>query len=102
LASTSDDGEVTLPGRSDVAIVRGGYTGLSAAIALANRATVIEANDPGFGASTRNGGAVSGGINIGKSFSGKSIDADSDRAVRLLADAADAFSLIIITDEKIS
>jgi glycine/D-amino acid oxidase-like deaminating enzyme len=104
---TWDDAEVTLPSRSDVAIVGGGYTGLSAAIEFANHgvgATVIEANEPGFGASTRNGGAVSGGINIGKSFSGKSTETDADRAVRLLADAADAFSLIerIITDEKIS
>jgi glycine/D-amino acid oxidase-like deaminating enzyme len=104
---TSDGAEVTLPSRSDVAIVGGGYTGVSAAIELANHgvgATVIEANEAGFGASTRSGGAVSGGINIGKSFSGKSIEPESHRAVRLLSDAADAFSLIerIITDEKIS
>src|SRR5581483_5452699 len=103
----SEGAEVPLPSRSDVAIVGGGYTGLSAAIELANHgvgATVIEANEPGIGASTRSGGAVSGGVNIGKSFSGKSIEPDSDRAVRLLADADDAFSFIerIITDEKIS
>ncbi len=28
----------------------------------------------GFGASTRNGGAVSGGVNIGKSFTGRAVD----------------------------
>ncbi len=34
----------------------------------------------GFGASTRNGGAVSGGVNIGKSFTGRAHDIDPERA----------------------
>ena len=47
-----------------VAIVGGGYAGLSAAMELAKHgidAVVLEAAELGFGASTRNGGAVSGG-----------------------------------------
>ena len=45
----------------------------------------------------------SGGVNVGKSFSGKSIDPGSERAAHLLSDAADAFSLIerIIERENI-
>jgi glycine/D-amino acid oxidase-like deaminating enzyme len=103
---TTQGAEGPLPNRTGVAIVGAGYAGLSAAIELADsgiEATVIEANEPGFGASTRSGGAVSGGVNIGKSFSGKSIDPQSERAFRLISDAADAFSLIerIIERENI-
>jgi glycine/D-amino acid oxidase-like deaminating enzyme len=103
---TAEGALMPLPSRTGVAIVGAGYAGLSAAIELADNgidATVIEANEPGFGASTRSGGAVSGGVNIGKSFSGKSIDPDSERAVQMLNDAADAFSLIerIIERENI-
>jgi glycine/D-amino acid oxidase-like deaminating enzyme len=103
---TAEGAEGPLPSRSHVAIVGAGYAGLSAAIELADNGvevTVIEANAPGFGASTRSGGAVSGGVNVGKSFSGKSIDPNSERALHMLSDAADAFSLIerIIEREKI-
>ena len=72
-----------VPAHSHVAIVGGGYAGLSTALELARNGldcTVLEAAELGFGASTRNGGAVSGGVNIGKSFSGKSLDPQSDRA----------------------
>src|SRR5271163_1274727 len=97
---------VDVPRAARVAIVGGGYAGLSTALELAKHgidAVVLEANEPGFGASTRSGGAVSGGVNVGKSFSGKSIDPNSERATNMLADAADAFSLIerIIEREKI-
>ncbi|MDA8253952.1 MAG: FAD-binding oxidoreductase [Rhodospirillales bacterium] len=86
-----------VPVRTRVAIVGGGYAGLSTALELAANgldSVVLEAAELGFGASTRNGGAVSGGVNIGKSFSGKSLDPRSDRARVLLSDGADAFSLI--------
>ncbi|MFJ1149362.1 FAD-dependent oxidoreductase, partial [Bordetella bronchiseptica] len=49
----------------DVAIVGAGITGLSAALHLAERglrACVLEARDPGWGASGRNGGQVIPGI----------------------------------------
>ena len=103
---TADGAEAPLPGRTDVAIIGAGYAGLSAAIELADHgvaATIIEANEPGSGASTRSGGAVSGGVNVGKSFSGKAIDSGSGRTAGLLSDAAEAFSLIerIIEREKI-
>jgi glycine/D-amino acid oxidase-like deaminating enzyme len=96
-----------VPREARVAIVGAGYAGLSAALELAKHgidAVVLEANEPGFGASTRNGGAVSGGVNVGKSFSGKSIGIDSDRAARILADAGEAFALIdrLIDEERIA
>jgi glycine/D-amino acid oxidase-like deaminating enzyme len=70
---------------------------LSTALELANHgidAVVLEANALGLGASTRNGGAVSGGVNIGKSFSGKAPDIDPERVPRLLSDTSDACALI--------
>ncbi|MDJ0827279.1 MAG: FAD-binding oxidoreductase [Rhodobacter sp.] len=50
--------------RADVCIVGGGFTGLSAALHLAQKGyevALIEAHRVGFGASGRNGGQVSGG-----------------------------------------
>jgi glycine/D-amino acid oxidase-like deaminating enzyme len=96
--------EVTKAAR--VAIVGGGYAGLSTALELAKHgidAVVLEAGELGFGASTRNGGAVSGGVNIGKSFTGRPADVEPERAERLLSDASDAFRLIdrLIEEEKI-
>jgi len=104
---TAEGAEGPVPSHTDVAIVGAGYAGLSAAIELADSGvgvSVIEANEPGFGASTRSGGAVSGGVNVGKSFSGKSIDPESNRAARMISDAGDAFSLIerIIERERIA
>src|SRR5271165_840789 len=97
---------VEVPPAARVAIVGAGYAGLSTALELAKHgidAVVLEANEPGFGASTRNGGAVSGGVNVGKSFSGKSIAIDAERASHVLADAGDAFALIdrLIGEEQI-
>ena len=97
---------VEVPRSARVAIVGGGYAGLSTALELAKQgvdAVVLEKAEPGFGASTRNGGAVSGGVNIGKSFTGRAPDIDPGRAEHILSDAADAFSLIdqLIGEERI-
>ena len=57
-----------LPARLDVAILGGGYTGLSAARALAGRGAqvaVLEAQTIGWGASSRNGGMVLTGLKLG-------------------------------------
>ena len=96
-----------LPHRVRVAIVGGGYGGLATALEASKHGidcVVLEAAEPGFGASTRNGGGVSGGVNIGKSFSGKTLDPESDRARAVLMDGADAFSLIerLIAEEGIA
>jgi len=97
---------VDLPAKVRVAIVGGGYGGLSTALELSRHGVdcvVLEAAELGFGASTRNGGGISGGVNIGKSFSGKTLDPASERAKGVLADGADAFGLIerLIAEEGI-
>ena len=55
-----DDGPVPAQAEIDVAIIGGGYTGLSCALFLARQhgiqALVLEANRPGWGCSGRNGG----------------------------------------------
>lgn len=54
-----------LPEKVDVAIIGGGYTGLSAALALAKqgvRVAVLEAETIGWGASSRNGGMTLTGL----------------------------------------
>lgn len=51
--------------RTEVAIVGAGYTGLSAALHLAERGvavTLLEAHEPGWGAAGRNGGQVNAGL----------------------------------------
>src|SRR3546814_11835261 len=63
------------PERVDVAVVGSGYTGLSAALELARGGVdvaVLEAQRFGEGASTRSGGMVSGGVNVGKGRSAES------------------------------
>jgi glycine/D-amino acid oxidase-like deaminating enzyme len=58
-----------LPERSRVAIVGGGYTGLSAALTLrrlGHEVTVLDAERIGWGASSRNGGMVSGGLKVAR------------------------------------
>ena len=56
-----------LPGKVDVAVVGGGYTGISAARTLARRGTavaVLEAENIGWGASSRNGGMSLTGLSV--------------------------------------
>lgn len=93
----------------------GGYTGLSAALELAHAgvaAAVIEAHDFGHGASTRNGGHVSGGVNLSKGLSaragrnsagGKDPDLSQRAAAALLTDAAASFDCLeaVIAREQI-
>lgn len=64
-----NDSELTpLPETVDVAVIGGGYTGLSAARTLAKQGVsvaVLEANTIGWGASSRNGGMVLTGLKLG-------------------------------------
>ncbi len=57
-----------LPKSVDVVVIGAGYTGVSAAIALARSGAsvlVLEKHGVGFGASTRNGGIVHPGLKLG-------------------------------------
>jgi glycine/D-amino acid oxidase-like deaminating enzyme len=63
LAPTSPAGD--MPTNVDFVIVGGGFTGLSAALTIARQGrsvAVLDRGQPGFGASTRNGGICSGNI----------------------------------------
>lgn len=62
------DSVVPLPEMVDVAVIGGGFTGLSAALALGRRGAkvaVLEAETFGWGASSRNGGMVLTGLKKG-------------------------------------
>ena len=53
-----------LPGNADVAVVGAGYSGLAAALTLARagrQVVVVDAEAPGYGASSRNGGQCGSG-----------------------------------------
>jgi glycine/D-amino acid oxidase-like deaminating enzyme len=66
----SDEILTPLPEKVDVAIVGGGYTGLSAALSLARRGArvaVLETETIGWGASSRNGGMVLTGLKVSMS-----------------------------------
>ena len=78
-----------------VAIIGGGFTGLSAALHLAERGTdvaVLEANEPGWGASGRNGGQV----NPGLKFDPDQIEADfgPELGRRMVVFSSDAPNLV--------
>src|SRR3954454_25078332 len=97
---------VDVPREARVAIVGGGDAGLAAALELARHgvaAVVLERGALGIGASTRNGGSVSGGVNVGKSYTGSATTVEPERADCLLSDDSDAFSLIerLIDEERI-
>jgi glycine/D-amino acid oxidase-like deaminating enzyme len=96
--------ERNIPRDAQVAIVGAGYAGLSAALELQDLGidcVVLDAAEPGFGGSTRNGGMVSSGANVGKRYMSKPMP--SDQAAPFLADAADAFTHMedLIAREKI-
>lgn len=85
----------TLPDNVDVAIVGGGYCGLNAALELARRGAsvaVLEAERIGFGASSRNGGMVSGGIKLASMNLGGSLG--QARADALVSEAMSSLPFV--------
>ena len=87
--------EVVLPKETAVAIVGGGYAGMSAALELSRNgveAIVLDAAEPGFGGSTRSGGLVSAGVNVGKRMVNRALS--PEEAKPFLNDAVDAFTNI--------
>lgn len=81
--------------QADVAIVGGGYTGLSAALHLAadgQQPVVLDANSLGWGASGRNGGVVSAKFRL--SFADAAAAHGMDVARRMYAIAHEAVDLL--------
>lgn len=101
-APPTDAGNLDPPDQADVLVVGGGYTGLNATLELARagRSVVVcEAERFGHGASTRNGGGVSAGINLGKGMSGgpgERSNSAAGRALleRLMGESRQAFDLV--------
>jgi glycine/D-amino acid oxidase-like deaminating enzyme len=85
----------TLPDRTAVAVVGGGYAGLSAALTLrrlGHEVTVLDAERIGWGASSRNGGMVSGGLKVAST--GLETQYGEDGARRITEAAAASFPFI--------
>ncbi|MFK7940062.1 MAG: NAD(P)/FAD-dependent oxidoreductase [Roseovarius sp.] len=78
-------GDAALPDRADVVIIGSGYTGLNAAIEVARggqSCVVVEAETPGYGCSTRNGGQIGPGIKPSLSKLTQKFGAERARAIR--------------------
>lgn len=93
-----------LPDKVDVAVIGGGYTGLSAARTLAKRGvkvTVLEAETIGWGASSRNGGMVLTGLKLGMQTVIKRYGREA--AKRLFRCSLDSIALVeqIVREENI-
>jgi glycine/D-amino acid oxidase-like deaminating enzyme len=84
-----------LPPRADVLVVGSGYTGLSAALATARggrNTVVIDAEEAGWGCSTRNGGQIS--TSIKPSYDELSALYGTERAFRILKEGHNALAWI--------
>jgi glycine/D-amino acid oxidase-like deaminating enzyme len=84
-------GEV--PARADLVVVGAGYAGLSAALAAARagrEVVVLEAGQPGIGASSRSVGMIGGRLRLGPAALAARFGADPARA--MMAEARDAYA----------
>lgn len=93
-----------LPEKVDVAVIGGGYTGLSAARTLARqgvKVSVLEAETFGWGASSRNGGMVLTGLKLGMQTVQRRYGRDLAR--RLFQASLDSIDTVeqIVNEERI-
>jgi glycine/D-amino acid oxidase-like deaminating enzyme len=85
--------------QADVAIIGGGITGLSTALHLAEqgaKVVLLEAEQPGWGASGRNGGQVNPGLKLDPDVVERDFGADLGGRMNALAGAAPAFVFDLI------
>jgi glycine/D-amino acid oxidase-like deaminating enzyme len=97
--------ETPLPDRAEVAIVGGGYAGLSAALTLrrmGHAPVVLDAERIGWGASSRNGGMVSGGLKVASGALEQALGPERARAIALAAAASFPFIEETIAREGIA
>src|SRR5580698_3427886 len=91
--------------RADIAVVGGGITGLSTALHAAEAgATVVllEAEEPGFGASGRNGGQVNPGLKLDPDVVERAFGADLGGRMNALAGNAPKFVFDLIRRHAIA
>lgn len=93
-----------LPAQADVGIIGAGFTGLSAARALAKKGVnvaVLEGNTIGWGASSRNGGMVLTGLKLSAETLAKRYGMELTR--RMYASSLESIDLVeqIVRDENI-
>ena len=91
--------------RADIAVVGAGYTGLSAALHLAERGAdvvVLDAAKPGWGGSGRNGGQVIPGLKDDPDDLEKKFGPDMGRRMWQIAGSAADFVFELIARHKIA
>ncbi|SNB74292.1 Glycine/D-amino acid oxidase [Arboricoccus pini] len=94
-----------LPPSSEVVVVGGGYAGLSAALTfrrLGHEVTVLDAERIGWGASSRNGGMVSGGLKVPLDKLAGHVGKEKAEDMAAAASAAFPFIEELIEREKIA
>lgn len=90
--------------RADICVIGGGYTGLSAALHLAERGmnvALLEAHRVGFGASGRNGGQLGSGQRVEQDALEKLVGFDDAAKLWNLAEDAKALVKSLVTKHKI-
>jgi glycine/D-amino acid oxidase-like deaminating enzyme len=91
--------------RSDVVVVGAGFTGLSTALHLAEKGAkvvVLETEEPGYGASGRNGGQVNPGLKFDPDVVERDFGVDLGSRMNALAGAAPAFVFDLIKRHRIA
>ena len=103
-AAEPEERDSPLPDRAQVAIVGGGYAGLSAALTLCrlgHRPVVLDAERIGWGASSRSGGMVSGGLKVANTTLAKAHGTEAAHRMALACAASLPFIEETIARERI-